>query len=132
MLKNLIIRTQNTDPYFNQTLGSYITRSWGKSKTNNESFHKVLFVCTNRPSLSLGRNQYYFDEFNNNVLSSKPIPVTRRDTGGGATYVDEGTVLFSMHKQLAQETDSLAGEYPILVETLHKLGFLNAEKNGRN
>src|SRR5665213_2086940 len=107
---NLIIKSLSANPFFNQSLGSYITQAWHQLP----KFNKIMLLCCSEDTVSLGRNQNCWKEANIPLMLKDKVTLIRRDTGGGATYIDRGTLLFSIHQPLLKNVQH---EYPLLVNS---------------
>jgi lipoate-protein ligase A len=62
-------------------------------------------------------------------MEKDKVPLVRRDTGGGACYVDTGNRLYSFINKF--EPNSKTSKYPIIIGALQKMGF-DAQMKGRN
>ena len=74
-----------------------------KNKALDEAllFHKeiddnILFISQNKKNIIIGRNQNIYELINHDFIEKKGITITRRISGGGAIYQDDGTISFSL------------------------------------
>ena len=74
-----------------------------KNKALDEAllFHKeidenILFISQNKKNIVVGRNQNIYELINHDFIEKKGITITRRISGGGAIYQDDGTISFSL------------------------------------
>ncbi len=80
------LESPDTRPEYNLALEEYLCRLK----------HGAFFMLwRNKPSVIIGRFQDAGSEVNAAFVSSRRIPVLRRDTGGGAVYHDLGNVNYS-------------------------------------
>ena len=93
----------------------------------------ILFPYYCDPKVEIGRFQNTAIEVNQDYIDKHSIQVVRRDTGGGAVYVDKGAV--NMCCILEQDT-SIYGDfqrfYQPAIEALHTLGATDVIQSGRN
>lgn len=93
----------------------------------------ILFPYYCDPKVEIGRFQNTAIEINQDYVDEHDIQVVRRDTGGGAVYVDRGAV--NMCCILEQDT-TIYGDfqrfYEPAIEALHRLGATNVVQSGRN
>ena len=119
--KNTVVISKYTNPFQNITLGTYISRKHSLS----DSDKNILLLSTSRSSVLIGHNQNCWAECNTNLMRTDGISLVRRDTGGGACYVDKGTRLFSFINKSNKKS------YPIILSAMHSLN-IGAELMGRN
>ncbi|ADC86402.1 MULTISPECIES: lipoate--protein ligase [Staphylococcus] len=85
------------------------------------------------PKIEIGRFQNTAIEINQEYVDKHGIQVVRRDTGGGAVYVDKGAV--NVCCILEQDT-SIYGDfqrfYRPAIKALHHLGATDVIQSGRN
>lgn len=102
---------------------------------NNHIFlgEDILFPYYCDPKVEIGRFQNTAIEINQDYIEQHDIQVVRRDTGGGAVYVDSGAV--NMCCILEQDT-SIYGDfqrfYQPAIQALHHLGATEVIQSGRN
>ncbi|MGK8840273.1 lipoate--protein ligase [Staphylococcus aureus] len=93
----------------------------------------ILFPYYCDPKVEIGRFQNTAIEVNQDYIDKHSIQVVRRDTGGGAVYVDKGAV--NMCCILEQDT-SIYGDfqrfYQPAIKALHTLGATDVIQSGRN
>lgn len=93
----------------------------------------ILFPYLSEPKVQIGRYQNTLKEINQDYLKEKNIKVSRRDTGGGAIYVDYGSPSFCF---LIDGDTNLFGNYnrfyePV-IKALNALGVDEVKQSGRN
>lgn len=93
----------------------------------------ILFPYYCDPKVEIGRFQNTAIEINQDYVDEHDIQVVRRDTGGGAVYVDRGAV--NMCCILEKDT-SIYGDfqrfYQPAIDALHSLGATEVIQSGRN
>jgi lipoate-protein ligase A len=119
----LIIRRQNTDPYFNLATEEYVLKEIGE-----DSF----MLWRNEPSIIVGKHQNTLAEINVDYVKQNNIRVVRRLSGGGAVFHDLGNLNFTFTMKSEDENMINFRKYtePIL-EVLQKMG-IDARFEGRN
>lgn len=80
-----IVRTDNTNPFFNAALEAYLYRH----RPENTS---IAIIYRNERSVMIGRNQNPWQETSLDARCRRALPVVRRLSGGGAVYHDLGNV----------------------------------------
>lgn len=113
-----------TDPYLNMSIANYIGHELQYLKTNN----KVMYLSSNDKNVAIGNGQNCWKECNMQLMHEDDIPLVRRDTGGGACYVDLGNRLFSFSEKF---NNNFNVNYDIVLNALKRLN-LDVEKSGRN
>jgi len=124
-LRNTILISQFNDPFVNLSLGKYIVSKFKSFRSDK----KFLFLSTSHHGVFIGQNQNCWSECNMNLMRQDNIPLIRRDTGGGACYVDRGNRLFSFVNSFSR--DSKAVNFSILTGAFRDLG-IDADMKGRN
>ncbi|MBZ8172019.1 lipoate--protein ligase [Staphylococcus cohnii] len=85
------------------------------------------------PKVEIGRFQNTAVEINQDYIDEHGIQVMRRETGGGAVYVDRGAVNMCC---LLQNDNSIYGDfqkfYEPAIQALHNLGATEVVQSGRN
>lgn len=85
------------------------------------------------PKVEIGRFQNTAVEINQEYIDEHGIQVMRRETGGGAVYVDRGAVNMCC---LLQNDNSIYGDfqkfYEPAIKALHNLGATEVVQSGRN
>lgn len=85
------------------------------------------------PKVEIGRFQNTAVEINQDYIDEHGIQVMRRETGGGAVYVDRGAVNMCC---LLQNDNSIYGDfqkfYEPAIKALHNLGATEVVQSGRN
>lgn len=93
----------------------------------------VMFPYMMHPVVQIGKFQNAYEEINQPYMDEHQIQLLRRDTGGGAIYLDDKNMSFCF--LLAGDND-IFGNYAQLFEPaikgLQKLGVKNLEQKGRN
>lgn len=122
-----IIVSKFVNPYLNLSLGHYFSKQVGVALPQ-----KLLYLCSSHHGVFIGNNQNCWKECDMPKMNQDSVPLVRRDTGGGACYVDQGNRLFSFIE--ATEKPDTQRYYPILVEALNNLNLngQTAELQGRN
>ncbi|WEG11015.1 lipoate--protein ligase [Pullulanibacillus sp. KACC 23026] len=95
----------------------------------NETY--LLFYSMS-PTVIVGKNQNTFEEINMDFIKENNIAVTRRLSGGGAVYNDEGDLSFSFITK--DDGDSFHNYRKFtepVIRALHQMG-VQAELQGRN
>lgn len=82
---NLII-SNSLDPYSNLAIEEILL------KNSNEDF---VFLYVNRPCVVIGKHQIALKEVNARYINENNILITRRLSGGGTVFHDEGNLNFS-------------------------------------
>ena len=119
----LIIRRQNTDPYFNLATEEYVLK-----EIDDDSF----MLWRNEPSIIVGKHQNTLAEINVDYVKQNNIKVVRRLSGGGAVFHDLGNLNFTFTMKSEEENIINFRKYtePIL-EVLRNLD-IDARFEGRN
>ena len=123
--QNIIFISKNINPYYNLTLGTYLANQFKKLESNK----KILFLSSSHHGVFIGRNQNCWKECHIQKMKEDNVPLIRRDTGGGACYVDKGNLLFSFIENFNQT--NFKKNYPIITRALKSLNF-DALESGRN
>lgn len=93
----------------------------------------ILFPYYCDPKVEIGRFQNTAVEINQDYLEQKDIKVVRRDTGGGAVYVDRGAVNMCC---ILEKDDTIYDNFKKFygpgIQALHHLGATEVEQSGRN
>lgn len=95
----------------------------------------VLFPYMMHPAVQIGKFQNAYEEINQPYMDEHHIKIIRRETGGGAIYLDDRNMSFSF---LLHGTNDIYGNYAKLYEpaikALIKLGVNEnlLEQKGRN
>lgn len=115
------IENNSDDIYFNLALEEYIFYHF-KDDT-------YLLLWKNDRSIVLGRNQNVFEEINLKAAEEMGIKVTRRNTGGGTVFHDQGNLNYSF---ITDYNPNLSIDYdkfinPV-ISALESLGIHAAKK----
>src|SRR5690625_2660503 len=93
----------------------------------------ILFPYMMKPAIQIGKFQNASEEINQPYMDKHNIKLIRRETGGGAVYMDDQNMSFSF---LFTGDSNINGNYARLYEqankALEKLGVKNVEQKGRN
>lgn len=93
----------------------------------------VLFPYMMDPVVQIGKYQNAYEEINQPYIDEHHIKTLRRDTGGGAIYLDDKNMSFCF---LLEGDQDIFGNYKRLFEPsvkgLEKLGVSKLEQKGRN
>ncbi|WP_156285765.1 lipoate--protein ligase [Oceanivirga salmonicida] len=92
----------------------------------------ILFPYYCDPKVEIGKYQNALVETNQEYLKENNIPVVRRDTGGGAIYVDSGSVNICYLINDNGVFGDFKRTYKPALEALHSLGATEAIMSGRN
>lgn len=93
----------------------------------------ILLPYIMQPTIQIGKFQNAYEEVNQPYLDAHKIKVVRRETGGGAIYLDDRNMNFSF---LLKGDHNVYGNYKRLyapaIEALEKLGVKGLKQEGRN
>lgn len=93
----------------------------------------VLFPYMMQPAVQIGKFQNAYEEVNQPYMDEHDIKIIRRETGGGAIYLDDQNMSFCF---LLDGNSDIYGNYARLYEpaikALKKLGVDDVEQLGRN
>lgn len=92
----------------------------------------ILFPYYCDPKVEIGKFQNALVEVNEAYLKEKNILLVRRDTGGGAVYVDPGAVNVCYLIQDNGLFGDFKRAYQPAIQALHELGAVQVEQTGRN
>ena len=87
------------------------------------------------PSVQIGLNQNAYEEVNQAYMDEHGIGIVRRETGGGAIYLDDKNMSFCYLLNTDNHTDifgNYAKLYEPIVEVLEDLGVEGLHQVGRN
>lgn len=115
----------NMDATQNLALEEYVLTELDINET-----YLVFYSMT--PTVIVGKNQNTVEEINMDYIEKNNVAVTRRLSGGGAVYNDEGDLSFSFITK--DDGDSFHNYRKFtepVVRALHQMG-VNAELQGRN
>src|SRR5262245_24873681 len=107
-----VIVSSFSDPYTNLSLGTYLTKKVGDTFAS-----KILFLCSSHQGVFIGKNQNCWHECNIQQMNRDKIPLVRRDTGGGACFVDRGNRLFGFIESNCDQMHKR--NLPIVVKALN-------------
>lgn len=93
----------------------------------------VLFPYMMQPAVQIGKFQNAYEEVNQPYMDEHDIKIIRRETGGGAIYLDDRNMSFCF---LFDNDPTIFGNYAKLyepaIQALKKLGVEHVEQQGRN
>lgn len=92
----------------------------------------ILFPYYCDPKVEIGRFQNAVAEVNQDYLDAHDILLVRRDTGGGAVYVDSGAVNICYLLQDTGIFGDFKRAYEPALSALRSLGVTEVEQTGRN
>ncbi len=94
----------------------------------------ILMPYSTSPQVQMGRYQNAVKEINRDYMEENDIKLSRRDTGGGAIYLDRGNTSFCyLFNTTDTDTDlNFKKLYQPVVDILHELGATEVEISGRN
>ena len=114
------------DPGINMALQEYV---------KDELFldDDVIFPYMMHPNVQIGKYQNAYEEVNQTYMEENNIQIVRRETGGGAIYLDDQNMSFCF---LLSGDQNIYGNYERLyapaVQALEKLGINGVKQEGRN
>lgn len=114
------------DPGVNMALQEYV---------KDELFldDDVVFPYMMHPAVQIGKYQNAYEEVNQAYMEENNIQIVRRETGGGAIYLDDQNMSFCF---LLSGDLNIYGNYERLyepvVQALEKLGISGIKQEGRN
>lgn len=97
----------------------------------------IIFPYMVSPSIQIGLNQNAYEEVNQPFMDEHNIGLVRRETGGGAIYLDDRNMSFCyLLNSDDGKTNDIFGNYKKLyepiVKVLEKMGVKGLEQQGRN
>lgn len=104
-----VVVSRMLNPFVNLSLGTYLTRQVGKTLPE-----RILLLCSSHHGVFIDRNQNCWQECNMEKMRNDKVPLVRRDTGGGACYVDKGNRLFSFIE--VNNNPKIDKYFPLLIE----------------
>ncbi|MDO4680192.1 MAG: lipoate--protein ligase [Aerococcus sp.] len=117
-----------------------ITRNMGEQMAAQEYVLKhihldedILLPYRCEPSIQIGKYQNTIQEINTAYVKAHHLPIVRRETGGGAIYMDMGAANFIF---ISDHPDSVSENfrriYAPAISGLEALGVKNVQQHGRN
>lgn len=95
----------------------------------------IIFPYLVNPSVQIGLNQNAYEEVNQPYMDEHDIGLVRRETGGGAIYLDDRNMSFCYLFNTDRASDifgNYAKLYEPIIKVLDKLGVKGLEQKGRN
>ncbi|MBQ9473547.1 MAG: lipoate--protein ligase [Bacteroidales bacterium] len=117
-----IVLNDGWDPYWNLAIENHLL----ECVVPNEV---TLMLWHNRRTVVIGRNQNPYSECDVEAIGADGGYVSRRTTGGGAVYHDEGNLNFSF--VAPHDLYDLTKQFDVIARAVATFG-LNAERSGRN
>lgn len=90
-----------------------------------------FFIWQTTPTVILGRNQLLSNEVNVDYCRSHGVYISRRKSGGGCVYSDEGNIMFSFISREPNVQKMFANCMHLAAEALHSIG-VPVTISGRN
>lgn len=121
----IYIKTDWDVPYYNMALENYIM-------TEDKFDDDYMLFYVHKPSVVIGKFQNAFEEINRRFIDDKDIILSRRISGGGAVYHDEGNLNFSFIKSNYKHKKIDYAEFTMpVIKALNAMG-IKAYPNERN
>jgi lipoate-protein ligase A len=92
----LVDNRNSADPYLNLAIEEYLVRNL---QCGDEDY---LLIYINEPSVVMGKNQSIYKEVNFEYLRNGLLKLSRRLSGGGTVYHDEGNLNFTIISKFAE------------------------------
>ncbi len=92
----------------------------------------VLFPYMMQPAVQIGKFQNAYEEVNQPYMDEHDIKIIRRETGGGAIYLDDRNMSFCFLIDDPTIFGNYAKLYEPAIQALKKLGVDHVEQQGRN
>ncbi|MFA9414487.1 MULTISPECIES: lipoate--protein ligase [unclassified Streptococcus] len=92
----------------------------------------ILFPYFCDPHVQIGKYQNAAAEVNQDYIDKHQLPIVRRDTGGGAIYIDRGAVNFCYLTSDMSLFGDFKRAYEPAITALKSLGVFLVEQRGRN
>jgi lipoate---protein ligase len=119
---NPVVLSMSRNPYLNLAFEEHLMAETRPGRPS-------LFLCRNRPSVVIGRNQNPWVEADLSLMAADGVDCARRVSGGGTVYHDPGNLNYGM-VMLKEEYDQDRC-FACVIEALVTLG-INARRSGRN
>ena len=117
-----IVLNEGWNPYWNLAIENYLLESVAPDEM-------IMMLWHNRRTVVIGRNQNPYSECDVETLVADGGYVTRRTTGGGAVYHDEGNLNFSFIAP--HELYDIDKQFGVIARAVESYG-LRVERSGRN
>ncbi|HCX64921.1 MAG TPA: lipoate--protein ligase, partial [Eubacteriaceae bacterium] len=118
------IKTNWNIPYYNMALEEYLMQEMPKDD--------YVFFYIHSPSIIIGKHQNTIEEINQEYVNENNIFISRRLSGGGAVYHDEGNLNFSfVMKAENKDINNFKKFTQPIILALKELG-IESELSGRN
>lgn len=94
----------------------------------------VVFPYRPTPTIQIGKYQNTIEEINQDYVEANNVQVVRRDTGGGAIYMDMNQMnfVFLLNHDGSKLEDNFKRIYAPTIKALESLGAKNVALSGRN
>ncbi|VEU59516.1 lipoate--protein ligase [Mesomycoplasma neurolyticum] len=115
-----------SDGAYHMAMQVWFFQNYNKLNLNNKT---LIFPYISDPHVQIGYFQNPLMEINKNFLNK--IQVVRRNTGGGAIYLDSNIVAFCFVKKI-EEKITYKDFYEKPITVLKKMGLSNVEFSGKN
>ena len=90
-----------------------------------------FFIWQTKPTVILGRNQLLRNEVNIDYCRKHDVFISRRKSGGGCVYSDEGNIMFSFICREPNVKKMFANCMHLAADALHRIG-VPVNISGRN
>ncbi|NTW71965.1 MAG: lipoate--protein ligase [Eubacteriaceae bacterium] len=118
------IKTNWDIPYYNMALEEYLMTKM--------PIDDYVFFYIHQPSIIVGKHQNTLEEVNKEYVDDNSIYVSRRLSGGGAVYHDEGNLNFSfVMKAENKDINNFLKFTDPIIKALERIG-VKSELSGRN
>ncbi|GMT49231.1 MAG: lipoate--protein ligase [bacterium] len=121
-LPTQIIHSTSMDPWTNQAIEEILLRQISEGQV-------LLYLWQNKASVWMGRNQNPWRECRLSLLEEDNVKLSRRISGGGAVFHDEGNLNFTF--MTTKKLYNLERQFHVILEALKGLG-LDAQRSGQS
>ena len=113
----LVDNREVTNPYINLAMEEFLIRQADCSQ------HDYVLFYVNEPCIVLGKNQSIYREVNFDFLRNSQLKLSRRISGGGTVYQDEGNLSFAFISRFEEhKVNNYACFNQPVVEALNRAG----------